>query len=108
MGHNPTIEFAPVGSTLNNGFDLGGDRIYPFSTGLAITPPTEYSSYIGPANGIPIAPPTAAQAGTTGVANDSMLAKAMSHPFGKDSPLPWIILGLIGAVVATHVIHYKD
>lgn len=107
MGRNASIEYAPVGDTLNNGFDLGGSRIYPFSQGLAITPPTQYSSYIGPADGVPISPPVAAQAGTTGVAGGSPLAKAVSNPFGKDSPLPWVILGLFGAVAATHIIHYK-
>lgn len=108
MGRNASIEFAPVGASINNGFDLGGSRIYPFSTSLAIVPPTEYSSYIGPADGVPVAPPVAAQAGTTGVGSNSVLGKAISNPFGKDSPLPWVILGLFGAIAATHLIHYRE
>lgn len=108
MGKGQAVEFAPVGASLNNGFDLGGARIYPFSTGLAIQPPSMYSDYIGSAQGLPVAPPVAAQAGTTGTASNSMTASAVSKPFGKNSPLPWVIAGLFGAVAATHLIHYAE
>ena len=47
-----SMEYAPVGQVLNNGYDAGGSRIYPFSRGLAIQPNAQYSSYIGsPGNG---------------------------------------------------------
>lgn len=108
MGRNQNIEYAPVGPTVTNGYDLGGSRFYPISAGLAIQPPVMYSDYIGSAAGLPVAPPVAAQTGTTGVSQNSMVAKAMAHPFGKDSPLPWVVLGLIGAVAATHAIHYAE
>lgn len=108
MARGQTIEFAPVGTTVNNGFDLGGARIYPWSTGLAITPPAMYSDYVGSAAGLPVAPPVSAQAGTTGVAASSTYGNAVTKPFGKDSPLPWVVLGLFGAVVATHLIHYSE
>lgn len=103
-----SVTYSPVGPSLENGFDLGGSRIYPFSTGLAIVPPAMYSDYIGSASGLPVAPPVAAQAGTVGVGvGNSSAAHAISNPFGKYSPLPWIILGLFGAVIAMHLIHYK-
>lgn len=108
MGRGQTIEYAPVGPTLQNGYDLGGSRIYPYSVGLAITPPAMYSDYIGSGAGLPVAPPVSAQSGTTGVSSNSMLASATTKPFGKDSPLPWVIAGMLGAVVATHLIHYRD
>lgn len=108
MGRAQGVEFAPVGTVLNNGFDLGGARIYPFSTGLAIQPPSMYSDYIGSGQGLPVAPPVAAQSGTTGVTSNALTAKAITKPFGKNSPLPWVILGLFGAVFATHMIHYAE
>lgn len=101
--------FAPVGATLQNGMDAGGARIYPFSTGLAVTPPAYYSDYIGSAQGLPVAPPAAALSATSGVGtNTPSVANAMAHPFSKYSPLPWVILGLFGAVAATHLIHYAE
>ncbi len=108
MARGGAIEYAPVGATLQNGFDLGGARIYPFSTGLAITPPAYYSDYIGSASGLPVAPPVAAQAGSTGVGSNNMIGQATSKPFGSNSPLPWVIVGLFGAVAATHIIHYSE
>lgn len=108
MGRAQAVAYAPVGTTINNGFDLGGARIYPFSTGLAIRPPTQYSDYIGSGAGLPVAPPVAAQAGTTGVGSNPVLASAVTSPFGKNSPLPWVIGGLFLAVGATHLIHYAD
>lgn len=101
------IEFAQVGSQLENGFDLGGARIYPFSTGLAITPPAYYSDYIGNPSGIPVTPPNAALAGTAGAPTSSAL-NAMANPLGKSSPLLWIVLGLFGAVAAMHALHYTE
>lgn len=107
MARGSAVEYAPVGPTLQNGFDLGGSRIYPFSTGLAITPPVTYSDYVGPASGLPVAPPVAAQSATTGTGSGSGLAKAVTHPFSRYSPLPWVLLGLFGAVAATHLVHYR-
>lgn len=106
MARGSSVEYTPVGSTLQNGYDLGGSRIYPFSTGLAINPPSYYSNYIGTGTGLPVNPPVAAIAGTTGVASKS--ADAAAAPFSlMASPLPWVIIGLFGAVAAMHVIHYK-
>lgn len=100
----PTI---PVGPTLNNGFDNGGARYYPWSTGLALRPNAQFSRYIGPASGNPIVPPVAALEGTTGwigAGNTPSDSKAMASPFGAHSPLPWIVGGL---VLATLVMYHK-
>ena len=105
-----TIEFAPVGDSLNNGMDLGGARIYPFSTGLAISPPAEYSNYIGSAMGLPIEAPVSATPTTTGMTSTGAVAvsNVMANPMDiSKSPLPWVIIGLFGAVVAMHMTHYK-
>jgi len=99
--------FAPVGDTLYNGYDMGGARNYPWSVGLAITPPAEYSNYIGSAGGLNVAPPVSALSSTTGQIGDTGIANAMSKPWSKFSPLPWIVAGLFGAVLAMHHIHYK-
>lgn len=105
MARGSSVEYTPVGSTLQNGYDLGGARIYPFSTGLAINPPSYYSNYVGTGTGLPVNPPVSAISGTTGV--QSKAADAASAPFSlAASPLPWVILGLFGAVAALHVIHY--
>lgn len=104
------IEFAPVGPTLENGQDLGGARIYPFSTGLAITPPADYSNYIGSATGLPIEAPVNSTPGTTGMTSTGAVtvSNVMSQPLSlAKSPLPWVIIGLFGAVAAMHLIHYK-
>ena len=104
------IEFAPVGPDLENGMDLGGARIYPFSQGLAITPPAQYSNYVGSASGLPIASPVAAMSGTQGMASQGTIdmAGTQSQPLSlTKSPLPWVVLGLFGAVAAMHLIHYK-
>ena len=104
-----TIEYAPVGPTLQNGYDLGGSRIYPFSYGLAIAPPAEYSNYIGSAGGLPVSPPVSALAGTAGTGGRRQsVTNAVNAPFGRWSPLPWIIGGLILAVVALHLVHYRE
>lgn len=101
-----TMTFAPVGAAINNGFDAGGARIYPFSTSLAISPPAYYSDYIGSAQGLPVAPPVSALAGTAG-APTSTVSQAKAAPWGVNSPLPWVVVGLVGAVLATHMLHYK-
>lgn len=100
--------FAPVGDQLTNGFDAGGARIYPFSTGLAINPPAMYQNYIGNADSLPVAPPIGSKSSTTGVGASSGARAAIAEPFSKWSPLPWVVVGLFGAVAAMHVIHYKD
>lgn len=102
-----SMVFAPVGNSVDNGFDAGGARIYPFSRGLAISPPAYYSDYIGTAQGLPVAPPVSALAGTAG-APTSTVSQAKSNPWGRNSPLPWVAVGLVGAVLATHMLHYKD
>lgn len=102
-----TIEYAPVGTVMDNGYDLGGSRIYPWSTGLAITPPAYYSDYIGSAGGLPVTPPVAALSGTAGTPSRGGVQAAVAAPFGKFSPLPWIICGLVLAVVAMYLVHYK-
>lgn len=107
MTKRASVMFAPVGDTLENGFDAGGARIYPWSTSLAISPPAYYSNYMGTAAGLPVAPPVSALAGTAG-APSSTVSQATSMPWGKNSPLPWVIGGLILAVGATHILHYRD
>jgi hypothetical protein len=110
MARGSAIDYTPVGTSLNNGFDLGGARIYPFSTGLAINPPAYYSNYVGTGNGLPVTPPVAALSGTSGVTSngDSLLSGAKASPLSlSKSPLPWVIIGLFGAVAAMHVVHYK-
>ena len=107
---NGMIEFAPVGDALNNGMDLGGARIYPFSTGLAISPPAEYSNYIGSASGLPIEAPVNASPGTTGMTSTGAVtvSQTMANPLSlTGSPLPWVVIGLFGAVAAMHLVHYK-
>jgi len=99
--------FAPVGAILENGFDNGGARIYPLSTSMAIAPTAFYSNYIGSADALPVAPPVSALSSTAGGLGNSSVANAISSPFSKYSPLPWIIAGLFGAVLAMHAIHYK-
>lgn len=101
-----TIEYAPVGATIQNGFDLGGARIYPFSSGLAITPPAEYGNYIGSATGLPVTSPVSALAATSGAPAAGTRA-AMAMPFGRMSPLPWVIGGLVVALIAVHQLNYK-
>jgi hypothetical protein len=106
------VNFAPVGDTLDNGFDIGGSRIYPWSTSLAIAPPAYYSDYIGPATGLPVSVPAASLPDTVGAGqsagNGGAVAHAAAHPWGRTSPLPWVALGLVGAAVAMHQVHYKS
>lgn len=99
----------PVGDPLYNGMDNGGSRMYPISTGLAIAPPAYYGNYIGSGMGIPVNPPVSALSGTTGVSGmNGQVAAAMAQPFGRNSPLPWVIGGLFLAVVGTHLLHYAE
>lgn len=108
---NGAVTYAPIGPQIEHGFEMGGSRIYPWDTGLAITPSSEYSDYIGAASGVPQSPPVGSLYDTTGSTSEapnSAELEASAHPFGRTSPLPWVVLGLIGAVYAMHHIHYKD
>ena len=107
MTKRATTIFAPVGNSVDNGFDAGGARIYPFSQGLAIAPTNYYSDYIGTAAGLPVAPPVSALSGTAG-APSSTVQQATGAPWSKNSPLPWVAAGLVGAVLATHMLHYRE
>jgi hypothetical protein len=111
MARQSPIEYTPVGEVLENGYDLGGARIYPWSTSLAITPPAYYSDYIGSGQGVPVTPPAAslsALSATSGKpSNTPGQMNAMAAPFGRSSPLPWVIGGLIVAVFVMHHVHYK-
>lgn len=104
------MSYAPVGNPLENGFELGGSRMYPFSTGLAITPPAYYSDYIGPATGLPVSVPAGSLPDTIGADSGSHAAMvdAAEHPFGRTSPLPWVVIGLLGGVGALWATHYKE
>ena len=111
MARGSTVEYTPVGDTLQNGYDLGGSRIYPFSSGLAMQPPAYYSNYVGTGTGLPVTPPAAALAGSSGVTSSGSnptteTAKASPFSLAK-SPLPWVVVGLFGAVAAMHAIHYS-
>lgn len=100
-----TVTYAPVGNPLDNGYDIGGARAYPFSAGLAVTPPVQYSSYIGSGSGLPTTPPAAALSTTAG--SNSAAAHIVTNPFGKSSPLPWVIGGLVVSLGAMYAIHYR-
>lgn len=104
------VTFAPIGGSLENGYEIGGSRMYPFSTGLAITPPAYYSDYIGPATGLPVSVPAGSLPDTTGAEHSSHAAmvEAAEHPFGRTSPLPWVVVGLVGGVAALWATHYKE
>jgi hypothetical protein len=111
MARQSPIEYAPVGEVLENGYDLGGARIYPWSTSLAISPPAYYSDYIGSGQGVPVTPPVAslsALSGTSGAPSHSPgVAAAVQSPLGRQSPLPWVVGGLLVAVFVMHHVHYK-
>ena len=104
------LNFAPVGGTLENGYELGGSRIYPISTGMAISPPAYYSDYVGPASGLPVSVPAGSLPDTTGASHSSHAASvhAAEHPFGRTSPLPWVVVGLVGGVAALYATHYRE
>lgn len=105
MRTSSTIDFGPVGPSLNNGYDVGGARIYPFSKSLAYSPPAMYSNYIGPASGNPITPPVSALVGTSGVIGaglDPSSQQAVSNPLGKHSPLLWVVGFVVLALVVMH------
>lgn len=114
MGRGSAVVYTPVGDTIDNGYDLGGSRIYPWSRGLAITPPAMYSNYIGTGNGLPIAPPVASLPSTTGAAgvvagSAPSPAAAIAAPMSPTaSPLPWVVGGLILGVGALYALHYRD
>jgi len=111
MARQSNIEYAPVGDVLDNGYDLGGSRMYPISTSLAITPPAYYSDYIGSGQGAPVVPPVAslsALSATSGrPSNTPGQMNAIAAPLGRHSPLPWIIGGLVLSVVVMHQVHYR-
>ncbi len=106
------ITYAPVGDVLDNGYDIGGSRFYPWSTSLAISPPAYYSDYIGPATGLPVSVPAASLPDTVGAGQAAgqpgAVAHAAAHPWGRTSPLPWVALGLVGGVIALHQVHYRE
>lgn len=104
------ITYAPVGPPLDNGFELGGSRIYPWSTGLGLRPPAYYSDYIGPGTGLPVSVPAGSLPDTTGATPTShaAVAEVAEHPFGRTSPLPWAAVGLAGGLVALWAIHYRE
>jgi hypothetical protein len=102
-----TITYANVGDALQNGKDLGGARIYPFSAGLAITPPAYYGDYIGSGTGLPVTPPASAASGTTGANGSYAVSQAKANPWGPYSPLPWTVVGVVGALAAMYAIHYR-
>jgi hypothetical protein len=102
-----SITYAPVGDTLQNGQDLGGARIYPFSKSLAITPPATYGDYIGSGTGLPVTPPASALSGTAGAGGSYSVAQAKTSPWGPYSPLPWTIGGIVLAVAAMYALHYR-
>lgn len=99
------IAVAPMGPSIQNGMEVGGNVIYPYSHGLAFSPPAMYSTYIGSANGNPITPPVSALVGTTGVIGAGISpdgAQAQAKPFGRHSPLLWIIGAVILGLVVMH------
>ena len=106
MGRTNEV-FTPVGGQIDNGFDNGGARIYPFSNGLGLEPPVMYSSYVGSANTLPVASPVEASASAATGGSTGGLMSAVANPFGNSSPLPWVIFGLFGAVFAMHFLHYS-
>jgi hypothetical protein len=103
-----SMEYAPVGQVLNNGYDAGGSRIYPFSRGLAIQPNAQYSSYIGSASGLPIVPPVNALPATGGIAGNTATSQAVSEPFGRYSPVPWVLGALVVVTLVMYHLHYGN
>lgn len=100
---------APVGANIQNGFDVSGARIYPYSQGLAIKPPSEYSYYIGSAANLPVTPPVSALSGTTGLPSSSSgVANAIANPFGRYGVVLPVIIGLVFAVGFMHWVHYSE
>lgn len=109
MARGNNVSYAAIGPNIDNGFEMGGSRIYPFSTGLAIRPTAMYSDYIGSGQGLPVSPPVGSLSttiGTAGASTDAAVVQATAHPWGRTSPLPWVVIGLVGAVAAMHVLHY--
>lgn len=104
------VTYAPVGNPLENGYEIGGSRFYPWSSGFAMAPPVYYSDYIGPGTGLPVSVPAGSLPDTTGAAPQShaAVAEAAEHPFGRTSPLPWAVIGLSGGLLALWAVHYKD
>lgn len=101
--------YAAVGPTIDNGFEMGGSRMYPWSSGMAIQPTAYYSSYIGPGTGLPVSVPAGSLPDTSGSVPSShaAVAEVAAHPFGRSSPLPWAVAGLAGGLFALWAVHYK-
>lgn len=106
-----SLDFGPVGDPLYNGYDMGGARAYPISIGLAIQPSSEYSDYIGTGSGVPTDPPDGSLPDTAGsyggTSPNGAAVEAAAHPFGRTSPLPWVLVGLVGAFLIGHRKHYE-
>lgn len=111
QGNQFAATLAPIGPQIDNGYEMGGSRMYPFSTSLAISPPSYYSDYIGTGSGLPVSVPVGGLPDTIGTAGSeqvpsSAAVQAAAHPWGRTSPLPWVVAGL-GALLAVHYLHYK-
>lgn len=100
---------SPVGANIQNGYNVDGARVYPYSTSLAIKPPSEYSYYIGGAANLPVTPPVSALSGTTGLPSSSNgVANAIANPFGTHGVIIPVIVGLVFAVGFMHWVHYSE
>jgi hypothetical protein len=101
---NSTVDFGPVGDVLYNGYDNGGARFYPWDTGLAIVPTSMYSDYLGTGSGVPTDPPAGVLPDTAGeyggTSPNGAQIEASAHPFGRTSPLPWVLAGLLVLFIA--------
>ena len=105
------VSFARVGPSLENGYDEGGARIYPFSAGLAISPPAYYGDYIGSGTGLAVAPPAASLVSTAGAGGPGagVAAHVSEHPWSLQwSPLPYVVGGVVLSVVALYALHYRE
>ena len=104
------ISYAAVGPSIDNGFEVGGSRFYPWSTSLAIQPTSYYSDYIGTGTGLPVSVPAGSLPDTSGAlpTSHAAAAEAAEHPWGRTSPLPWAVVGLVGGVAALWAVHYKE
>ena len=103
------VSYAPVGPTIDNGFELGGARNYYWSQGFALSPLAVYSDYIGPGTGLPVSVPAGSLPSTSGSVSthQAAVSEVAEHPFGRNSPLPWAAIGLAGGLAALWAIHYK-
>lgn len=112
QGNQSMATFAPIGPQIDNGFEMGGSRLYPFSMGMALQPPAYYSDYIGTGSGLPVSVPVGGLPDTIGAAGSeqvpsSAAVQAAAHPWGRTSPLPWVVAGLL-AIYGVHILHYSE